>query len=230
MYYVPMTDGYLEHHGILGQKWGRRRYQNKDGSLTAAGRAHYGVGEARKAETFKTHAFHPYQEYSSKNTQIGGKKSYKVQSTSKKAYDKMVESRMKAVDKKTSSAENKRIDRALRANERPIQTRPNVYNAGKSYNRTDYDLNGKRTKSGILIYSGREAFNAKVAEDKQKLNRIQRHSSTRRGQEELDKLLVEFAKDYNIVYNEHGGYTIEPGKEMYERSHSRDANTFYKKP
>ena len=28
----------LYHHGIKGQKWGRRRYQNKDGSLTAEGR------------------------------------------------------------------------------------------------------------------------------------------------------------------------------------------------
>ena len=28
----------LYHHGILGQKWGVRRYQNKDGSLTAKGK------------------------------------------------------------------------------------------------------------------------------------------------------------------------------------------------
>lgn len=31
----------LYHHGILGQKWGVRRYQNEDGSLTPAGKKRY---------------------------------------------------------------------------------------------------------------------------------------------------------------------------------------------
>lgn len=36
-----MYELYLAHWGILGQKWGVRRYQNKDGSLTPAGKNRY---------------------------------------------------------------------------------------------------------------------------------------------------------------------------------------------
>lgn len=36
-----MNSEELKHYGIKGQKWGRRRYQNKDGSLTPAGVERY---------------------------------------------------------------------------------------------------------------------------------------------------------------------------------------------
>lgn len=36
---------YLEHHGILGQKWGVRRFQNADGSLTEAGKKRMSIGD-----------------------------------------------------------------------------------------------------------------------------------------------------------------------------------------
>lgn len=36
----------VHHHGIKGQKWGIRRYQNPDGTLTNEGRARYTKGDA----------------------------------------------------------------------------------------------------------------------------------------------------------------------------------------
>ena len=38
----------LYHHGIKGQRWGIRRFQNEDGSLTAEGKQRYGVHEVTK--------------------------------------------------------------------------------------------------------------------------------------------------------------------------------------
>jgi len=44
IYTIEYDNGkpYIAHHGILGQKWGIRRYQNPDGTLTPEGRKRYG--------------------------------------------------------------------------------------------------------------------------------------------------------------------------------------------
>ena len=41
-YYGIHYDSVIEHHGIKGQKWGVRRYQNPDGTLTPEGRKRLG--------------------------------------------------------------------------------------------------------------------------------------------------------------------------------------------
>ena len=40
-YYI--RDDEMYHHGVKVQRWGLRRFQNEDGSLTDAGRNRYGI-------------------------------------------------------------------------------------------------------------------------------------------------------------------------------------------
>lgn len=44
-YSVVYSDDFLAHHGVKGQKWGIRNYQNEDGSYTAKGRGRYSDGK-----------------------------------------------------------------------------------------------------------------------------------------------------------------------------------------
>lgn len=48
-----MENQELTHWGIKGMRWGVRRYQNKDGSLTAAGKKRYGDSEMSPEEAKK---------------------------------------------------------------------------------------------------------------------------------------------------------------------------------
>ena len=53
MNYTIINSDYLAHHGIKGQKWGVRRFQNEDGSLTEAGSKRYSVSNYSSAGSYK---------------------------------------------------------------------------------------------------------------------------------------------------------------------------------
>ena len=57
-----MQESYLAHHGIKGQKWGIRRYQNPDGSLTAEGERRYGsIEKFHKSKDYRKYRKEQYK-------------------------------------------------------------------------------------------------------------------------------------------------------------------------
>lgn len=45
---TPEYSEFLAHHGVKGQKWGVRNWQNTDGTYTEAGKHRYGWGYGRQ--------------------------------------------------------------------------------------------------------------------------------------------------------------------------------------
>lgn len=68
----------IYHHGIKGMHWGIRRYQNKDGSLTLAGKNRYSISEAKNKKA----------EYEKRNTLLRYKKLGLSEEEAEAAYEK----------------------------------------------------------------------------------------------------------------------------------------------
>lgn len=116
----------LYHHGILGQKWGVRRYQNEDGSLTNAGRRRY-IKDSERASKY----------YAIKKKEMMNSKSYKEH---KKLIDDYDFKRFNygKYDKRTIAAANKLNDslnknREAIANLNEIQRREKAVNTFNAF-------------------------------------------------------------------------------------------------
>lgn len=101
------SGGYLAHYGIKGQKWGIRRFQNSDGSLTAEGIKRYGSEKELKKAVRKE-----YREDNAKAFKLGNAAS--SASWAAKRQSKTLERANKRLEKDPTN-EKKRIKRDLEA-------------------------------------------------------------------------------------------------------------------
>lgn len=62
-WFIPKEDSNISHHGVKGMKWGVRRYQNDDGSLTSLGKRREELQNAKKkgSEIQKRYAAREYR-------------------------------------------------------------------------------------------------------------------------------------------------------------------------
>lgn len=103
---IVQEEDYLEHHGIKGQKWGIRRYQNADGSLTEEGRRRYDIKEAKikaKAEKASARASLKVAKMNAKTEKLAAKNLKKAT----KEQAKILKMEMKAAKKQAAYAKGK---------------------------------------------------------------------------------------------------------------------------
>lgn len=147
----------LYHHGIKGQKWGLRRYQNPDGSLTEEGKKRYGQIENRIAKKERQ-----IEKWQKKIDKRAGKdyraerKRYKAAKVRNRAYNGIVLGGMKKrqamlfkadrLDAKASQLENKSMK--YQAKIHKAQTFIN------KQNRKLDRLDPSRTKAGSRYING----------------------------------------------------------------------------
>lgn len=127
-------DDELYHHGILGQRWGHRRFQNEDGSWTAAGRERYGEGEGPRQ------AAKPKVDARAKARASFEEKKYKMYMKSK---EQRLKDKIAAKEERNRVREAAKTEKLARKEQAKIDKKMAVLKGtklGKTKNMSDDDL------------------------------------------------------------------------------------------
>lgn len=154
----------LYHYGVKGMKRGIRRYQNEDGSLTAAGRAHYNVrvgeiGERsygdRRTEGMRSSAMLNINSQSKsvdrarrKNDKFISKSSNKFNKLAAKKLTNRRQNKMNKLNDAISTA--KSYNRVLSKRKATLDSQYRDVKSRKAVAGRDYITSSKGTKSSVI--------------------------------------------------------------------------------
>ena len=127
-------DDELYHHGILGQRWGHRRFQNEDGSWTPEGRERYGEGEGPRQ------AAKPKVDARAKARASFENKKYKMYMKSK---EQRLKDKIAAKEERNRVREAAKTEKLARKEQAKIDKKMAVLKGtklGKTKNMSDEDL------------------------------------------------------------------------------------------
>lgn len=117
-YEIALMSDELYHHGIKGMKWGIRRYQNKDGSLTNAGKKRRSLGE-----TVHDYKVNKQRKKSLEKARAAKEKKAEAERKHKEAFEKGKLSPKKMTNEELAAA-TKRLQDEQKYQEAMLETRP----------------------------------------------------------------------------------------------------------
>lgn len=165
----------LTHHGILGMKWGHRRYQNKDGSLTAAGKKRYGDDD----ETVDKKAYEESKQKALKSGSAADVLKYQGDLTEKEMRDAISRIRweqdMAGLAKKDAEAGQRKVDEVLNKVNKGIEI---ATTTAKAYNMFANVVNA---------FNGNAKMMPKIDIDVTKGNRQQRRNEEKQRKKEAEE-------------------------------------------
>ena len=182
-----MSNNELMHYGVLGMKWGKRRYQNVDGSLTAKGEKRYSrMSDDKLRKTlYKQVRKERARQSGWSNQWMSGNTIGKNSKAAKEKYDKALKEHKNSDSYKQGVKQMKKLDR--RYNEGKIDA--NQYDA--EYEKIHKSMRKPELDSSVTYISN--------------------------GRKYATAYLNKYGKDLNIGYLKDLGYNDKTAKEFTER-------------
>ena len=174
-----MENNELKHHGIIGMKWGVRRYQNKDGTLTAAGK--------KRASRLESQ----YNDLTGKKLAKSSKNTSESQGTKKKLSDMTDDELKSRINRLQSEKTYLDLDKQVKA------LQPEQISRGKKFfKRLSNDVivpaaveSGKRLLADFINKKGREALglNGDITDPMKDLEKEVKSLNLKKQKHELNK-------------------------------------------